>query len=135
MHRTTPSQRERQEKRETVYRERKCPMTTQTFEDAGKFGKEFMDNGLKSIASFSKGFQAIAVETTEYAKKSFETGSAAFEKLVAAKSLEKAVEVQTEYARQAYESFVAEATKLGELYAEMFKDTYKPFEGVGVKPN
>ena len=108
---------------------------TQTFEDAGKYGKEFMDNGLKSFASLSKGMQAIAVETTEYAKKSFENGSAALEKLVAAKSLEKAVEVQTEYAKQAYEAFVAESTKLGELYAEMFKDTYKPFESVGAKTN
>jgi phasin family protein len=108
---------------------------TQTFEDAGKYGKEFMDNGLKSFASLSKGMQAIAVETTEYAKKSFETSSAALEKLVAAKSLEKAIEVQTEYAKQAYEAFVAETTKLGELYAEMFKDTYKPFESAGVKAN
>jgi hypothetical protein len=101
---------------------------TQTFDDASKFGKEFMDNGLKSLATFSKGFQAIAVETTEYAKKSFENGSAALEKLVAAKSLEKAIEVQTDYAKSAYEAFVAEATKLSDLYAEMFKDTYKPFE-------
>ena len=103
---------------------------TQTFEDAGKFGKEFMDNGLKSMATFSKGFQAIAVEATEYAKKSFENGSAAFEKLVAAKSLDKAIEVQTDYAKSAYEAFVAEATKLSDLCAEMFKDSYKPFEAV-----
>jgi hypothetical protein len=134
MHRTTPSKRERQEKRETVYRERKCPMTTtQSFEDAGKFGKEFMDTGLKSFASFSKGVQAIAVESTEYAKTSFESGTAAFEKLVAAKSLEKAIEVQTDYAKSAYEAFVAAATKIGDLYAEMFKDTYKPFEAVAAR--
>src|SRR4051812_4920874 len=101
---------------------------TQTFEDAGKFGKEFMDNGLKSFASFSKGFQAIAVETTEYTKKSFEAGSAALEKLVAAKSLEKAIEVHTDYAKTAYEGFVAEATRISDLYAELFKDTYKPLE-------
>ena len=103
---------------------------TQTFEDAGKVGKEFMDNGLKSFASFSKGFQAIAVETTEYAKKSFETGTATLEKLVAAKSLEKAIEIQTDYAKSSYEAFVAEATKISDLYAELFKDSYKPFEGV-----
>jgi hypothetical protein len=103
---------------------------TQTFEDAGKFGKEFMDNGLKSLASFSKGVQAIAVESTEYAKKSFENGTSALEKLVAAKSLEKAIEIQTDYAKSSYEGFVAEATKLSDLYAELFKDSYKPFEGV-----
>jgi hypothetical protein len=103
---------------------------TQTFEDAGKFGKEFMDNGLKSLASFSKGVQAIAVESTEYAKKSFENGTSTLEKLVAAKSLEKAIEIQTDYAKSSYEAFVAEATKLSDLYAELFKDSYKPFEGV-----
>lgn len=106
---------------------------TQTFEDAGKFGKEFMDTGLKSFASLSKGFQAIATEATEYSKKSFETGSAAIEKLVAAKSLEKAIEIQTDYAKQAYESFVAQATKLGELYAEVAKDAYKPYESIVAK--
>lgn len=106
---------------------------TQTFEDAGKYGKEFMDTGLKSFASLSKGFQAIAVEATEYTKKSFETGSAALEKLVAAKSLEKAIEIQTDYAKTAYEGFVAETTKIGDLYAELFKDAYKPFESIVAK--
>ncbi len=106
---------------------------TQTFEDAGKLGKEFVDNGLKSFASLSKGVQAITVEATEYSKKSFEAGSAALEKLVAAKSLEKAIEIQTDYAKQAYEGLVAQATKIGELYAEVAKDAYKPFESLVTK--
>jgi hypothetical protein len=106
---------------------------TQTFEDAGKIGKEFVDTGLKSFASLSKGVQAIAVEATEYTKKSFEAGSAALEKLVAAKTLEKAIEIQTDYAKQAYEGFVAQATKIGELYAEVAKDAYKPFESIVAK--
>ena len=106
---------------------------TQTFEDAGKFGKEFMDTGMKSLATFSKGWQSIAVEATEYTKKSFETGSTALERLVAAKSLEKAIEVQTDYAKTAYEAFVAQATKIGELYAEVAKDAYKPFESFVAK--
>jgi hypothetical protein len=106
---------------------------TQTFEDAGKIGKEFVDNGLKSFASLSKGVQAIAVEATEYTKKSFEAGSAALEKLAAAKTLEKAIEVQTDYAKQAYEGFVAQASKVGELYAEVAKEAYKPFESLVAK--
>jgi hypothetical protein len=135
MHRTNAAHRTACDTNQSVKpsTERKCSTMNTSFDDAGKYGKEFMDNGLKSLASFSKGLQAIAVETTEYAKKSFETGSAALEKLVAAKSLEKAIEVQSDYAKQAYEGFVAEATKIGDLYAELFKDTYKPFEAVGVK--
>lgn len=105
----------------------------QSFEDAGNAGKEFIDTGLQSFASLSKNVQAITVEATEYSKKAFETGSAVIEKLVSAKSLDKAVEIQADYAKQAYEGFVAQATKMGELYAEMAKDAYKPFESVIAK--
>ena len=108
-------------------------MMMQTFEDAGKAGKEFMDSNLKSFASVSKSAQAISVEATEYSKKAFEAGTAAIEKLMSARSLDKAIEVQTDYARQAYEGFVAQATRMGELYAEMARDAYKPFESVVAK--
>ncbi|MBN9243352.1 MAG: phasin family protein [Mesorhizobium sp.] len=103
---------------------------TQTYEDFSKYGKEFADTGLKSFASLSKSAQALAVETTDYTKKSFENGSAFFEKLLSAKSFENAVEIQTDYVKQSYESFVAEATKFGELYADLARDAYKPFESL-----
>jgi hypothetical protein len=66
---------------------------------------------------------------TNYSKKSFEDGTAAVERLMGAKTLEKAIEVQAEYAKSAYEGFVAQATKIGELYADIAKESYKPFEG------
>ena len=105
----------------------------QSFEDAGKFGKEFLDTSLKSFASLSKNVQTITAEATEYSKKAFETGSAAAEKLTSVRSLDKAFEIQTDYAKQAYEGFVAQATRMGELYAEMARDAYKPFESVVAK--
>src|SRR5215467_8465140 len=93
-----------------------------------KFGKDNMDATLKSFGAFSKSLQAITVEIADYSKKVFEQSTAATEKLIGAKSLEKAIEVQTDYAKSAYETFVAEATKLGELYAQLTKEAYKPFE-------
>ena len=106
---------------------------TQNYEDFSKFGKEFADTGLTSIASLSKGAQALAVEASDYTKKSFENGSAFVEKLLSAKSLENAVEIQTDYVKQSYESFVAEATRFGELYADLARDAYKPFESLVAK--
>jgi len=105
----------------------------QSFDEVSKYGKEFVDGGLKSFAAISKGAQAIAVETTDYTKRSLEAGSATFEKVISSGSLEKALEVQTDYARQTYEGFVAEATRLGELYAELAKEAYKPFESIVAK--
>lgn len=102
----------------------------QSLEDANKFGKELMDTSLKSLAAVSKGAQTLTAEATDYSKKSVEAGSAALEKLLASKSLDKVVEVQTDYARQAYESFVAEATRISELCADMAKDAFQPYESI-----
>jgi len=98
-------------------------------DDMQKFGKDNMDATMKSIGAASKGFQAIAAEVTNYSKKSFEDGTAAVERLFGAKTLEKAIEVQSDYVKSAYEGFVAEATKIGEIYADIAKESYKPFEG------
>lgn len=105
----------------------------QSFEQAGKYGKEFLDTSLKSFASVTKNVQTISAEATDYSRKAFEAGSAAAEKLTSARSLDKAFEIQTDYAKQAYEGFVAQATRMGELYAEMARDAYKPFESVVAK--
>ena len=99
------------------------------FEDLQQVGKENVDLALKSMGAVSKGAQAIAVEVADYSKKAFEDGTAALEKLFGVKSFEGAIEVQTEYAKSAYEGFVAKASKIGELYADLAKESYKPFEG------
>ena len=100
------------------------------YEDMNKSSKEAMDSALKAYAAVTKGMQEIATEATDYSKASYEAGAAAFEKLAASKSLEKAMEVQTEYVKSAYESMVAQATKMGELYTNIAKEAYKPFEGM-----
>ena len=98
------------------------------FDDLQQVGKENVDVTLRAMGALSKGTQAIAVEVADYSKKAFEDSTAAIEKLFGVKSLDKAIEVQTEYAKTAYEGFVAKASKIGELYAELAKETYKPFE-------
>lgn len=100
----------------------------QSFEDAGKAGKEYMDAGLTSLATMTKSLQAIAGEAADYTKKSFENGNAALEHLFAAKSPEKAFEVQMQYGKQAYEGFVAEATRIGDLFADLGKEAWRPLE-------
>ena len=101
-----------------------------SFDEFQKFGKDNMDMAMESFGSMSKGFQAIAAEVADYQKKSFDEGSAAVEKLVASKSLDKAFETQSDYMKSAYESFVGEMTKIGEMVTDLSKDAYKPYEGM-----
>ncbi len=105
----------------------------QNFEEVQKLSKENADAAVKSITALTKGYQAIAAEVVDYAKKSFEDTSAAFEKLLATKSLDKAFEVQSEFAKAAYETAVARTTKIGELYTVLAKDAYKPVEAAIAK--
>jgi phasin family protein len=103
------------------------------FEELQQASKENIDIAMKSVGSVSKSAQAIAVELADYSKKSFEESTAMLEKLFGSKSLEKAIEVQSEYAKAAYEGFVAETNKLGELYSALAKESYKPFETLMAK--
>ena len=103
------------------------------FEDLQQVSKDNAEIAMKSFGTLSKGAQAIAVEMADYSKKAFEDGTAALEKLFGVKSFDKAIEVQSEYAKTAYEGFVAEASKIGELYADLAKESYKPFETLMAK--
>ncbi len=98
------------------------------FEDIQKISKDSVDNAVKSFGAVSKGAQAIAVEATDYAKRSYETGAAHLEKLMGVKTLDKAFELNTDYAKSAYETFVAQATKMGEMYTNLAKEAFKPIE-------
>ena len=102
-------------------------------EDFQKLGKENVDTCVKQFGTVSKGWQAIATEVADYSKKSFEHGTATLESLLGAKSLDKAIEIQSDYVKTAYEGFVAQSSKLGELYTDLAKETYKPLEGMIAK--
>ncbi|BCM87313.1 hypothetical protein mvi_57740 [Methylobacterium indicum] len=105
----------------------------QQAEAAQKLGKDGMDAMLRSFGSLSKASQAIAVEATDFAKQSFELGTATLEKLAGVRSLDKALEIQTEYMKTSYERLVAQSTKMTELYQNLAKEMAKPFEGVVAK--
>ncbi len=92
-------------------------------------GNEQIDTGTASTDSFPGGFQAIATAYGDYTKKSFEDTKLFVEKLSGVKSLDKAIEVQTEFAKTAYETFVTESQKIAALYSDLAKQSYKPFGG------
>ncbi len=84
-------------------------------------------------AASSNPFLAIATAYGDYTKKSFEDTKLFVEKLCGAKSLENAIEVQTEFAKTAYETFVTESQTIGVLYGDLAKQSYKPFGGFTAK--
>jgi hypothetical protein len=102
-------------------------------EDIQQYGKEHLETVVASAASLQNGFHAIAGAYGDYTRKSFEDTKSFVEKLSGVRSLDKAIEVQTEFARSAYETFVAESQKIAGLYGELARQTFKPLEGIVAK--
>ena len=102
-------------------------------EDIQQYGKEQFETAVASATTMQNGIQAIASAYGDYTKKSFEDTRSFVEKLSGVKSLDKVIEVQTEYAKSAFETFVAESQKIAGLYTDLAKQTFKPLEGVVAK--
>jgi hypothetical protein len=103
------------------------------FEEIQKVGKEQIEAVQAAATEVSKQLQAIAAETTDYSKKSVEAGSAFVEKLLGVKKFDEAISLQQDFAKTSYEGFVAQVSKLGELYTNVAKEAYKPVEGAIAK--
>jgi len=96
------------------------------FPEIKGFGTAPFEALTKATASSTKGLQVIAAETTDYSIKSFEKSRVLFEKLIGVKKIDEAIKIQSDFAKSAYEDFVAEATKIGEIYSSLAKEAFKP---------
>jgi len=104
------------------------PFEMKPFEDFQKLGQSNVDAAMKFFGEWNKGWQAIAAEMSDYTKRSFEDGTATLEKLMTTRSVEQAVEIQSTYAKRAYDEYMHQLTKLGGMYADLAKEAYRPVE-------
>ena len=103
--------------------------------DANRMGQqaqEQLQNGFeaasRSFTEANKGFQALATEMTEYSKAAFDDAIRTWEQLIGVKSLEQAMQIQSDYAKRTYENHMAELSKLGQMYVGMVSDSSKPVQ-------
>jgi hypothetical protein len=104
-------------------------------EEASRMGREAQErvqSGFEaastSFTEANKGFQAVAAEIMNYSKTAFEDAMRTWEQLLAVKSLEQAMEIQSQYAKRVYDNHMAELSKLGEMCVGMARDVSKPVE-------
>ena len=90
--------------------------------------KDQGDAAMASVQTLATSVQTIATAHADYAKKAMQDSSEFFTKLTSVKEPAKLMELQSEYVKNAYETFVAEAKKISELYTDLFKQTTKPLQ-------
>jgi hypothetical protein len=99
-----------------------------TGEQFQRASQEGFDAVVRAYGEANKGLQAFAAEIADYSKKALEDATSAFQQLVTAKSAEQAFEIQAQYAKKAYDAYLAEASKLGAMWVGLARDAYKPVE-------
>jgi hypothetical protein len=102
-------------------------------EEFQKTSKDGFDASVRALGEWNKGFQEIAATVADYSKRSFEDGTRVWEKLIGVKSVEQAWEIQTQYAKKAFDDYVAHASKLSEMYVGLVRNAYQPVEQATAK--
>jgi phasin family protein len=98
-----------------------------------RHAQEQNEAAMSSASAFAANTKTITTAHAEYTKKAFEDFSEFISKLTSLKSPDEAMKLQADYAKSAYETFVAESKTISELYIDFAKQTFKPLEGLIAK--
>jgi phasin family protein len=93
------------------------------------YGKETADAVTKSATVAGKGIESINSEIYSYSKQSIEDAVSASKAVMGSKSVHEAFEFQTDFAKSAFEAYVAELSKISELTTAATKEAFAPFKG------
>ena len=88
----------------------------------------------RAVVEFNKGLREIAEEMSEYSKRSFEDVFRAWQHFVEARPLRQLMAIQTRHAQSAYEAYVAELSRLGELYLGLTRRSSTALKQVSRRP-
>jgi phasin family protein len=114
--------------------------TKRMADEASRMGQQYQERAQsgfeaasRSLAEANKGFQALAAEMMNYSKAAFDDVIRTWEQLIGVRSLEQAMQIQSDYAKRVYENHMAELKKLGEMTVGMVRDASKPAEDASRK--
>ncbi len=79
-----------------------------------------------SVSAAAKGAEMLGTRTFAYSKKAVEDQVAAARTITGAKSVQEALELQTAYAKSAFEGYVSEMTKIGEAFTVAMRESLQP---------
>jgi len=100
-----------------------------SFDDIASFNKSTVDALVQSANAASKGLEALSAEVMSYSKQSIEDYMAATKAAMGSRSVQEFMEINTDYAKTAFDSYVGRFTKLGDMASTTAKDAFEPLSG------
>lgn len=100
--------------------------TLAAMSEMGSMSKENMEAWIASATAAQKGIEQISTRAVAYSKSAMEQHLAASKAMMTSKSVQELVERQSDYARQAFDGYIAELNRMSDLMSGVAKDAIKP---------
>lgn len=94
--------------------------------DLNSHSKQNLEALVAAATAATKGAEALGAEAIAFSRKAVEDNVAAAKSLGSAKSLQEAVELQTNWFKASLEGYMAQVNKASEIVAASVKDTWTP---------
>lgn len=96
------------------------------FDQFATLNKSAVDAWVKSANAASKGFEQISSEVFSYSKQSMEDAVSAAKAAFSSRSVQEFIEINTDFAKTAFDTYVGRVTRLGDLATTTAKDAFEP---------
>lgn len=96
------------------------------FEEMNDMAKGNVEAMVEAGRIAAKGFESLGHEVADYSRKSFESATATMKTLATVKSPTEFFKLQSDFVRQSFDSFVAEASKNTETMMKLAGDAAQP---------
>ncbi|MFC5344636.1 phasin family protein [Brevundimonas staleyi] len=100
--------------------------TTASLAELSAQSKQNLEALTASATAAQKGAEALSAQALSYSKSSWESGVAAAQTISQARSIQELIELQTNFAKSAMETYLSEVTKMTETFTGSVKDSFKP---------
>lgn len=93
------------------------------------YGKDTIDAYTKSATAATKGAESLQSELYSYSKRSVDESISTVKALLSTKSVHEVLELQTSFAKTAFDAYVTEVTKVSEILLSTAKESFEPLRG------
>jgi phasin family protein len=96
------------------------------YDDVAFGGKETIDAMVKAGTAYTKGIEAISAEWMAFGRQMMEDNISVTKKVMGAKTLREAMDLQSEFARTSFDGAMAQTTKIGEMATKVAQESVEP---------
>ena len=97
-------------------------------ETVGEFNKDTVEAYIESATIVGNGLQSVAQDSTAYARKAIEDAVAASKAMMASKSINEVIELQTSFAKNAFAGYVSQLSRINQAFVATAKDGSAPLQ-------